>query len=80
MDSNVALDDDTAIQQQLGAAIKDQRTQAGLSQGALADVAGISRVYLNQVEQGRKSASVVVLVQLARAMKIKPAALLRAIS
>ncbi len=79
VDTDNALDD-IAIQQQLGAAIREQRTKAGLTQAALAERAGIHRTYLNQVEHGHKAATAVVLVHVARALDISAAVLLRGIT
>lgn len=79
MDNDGALDD-AAIQQHVGAAIRDHRTKAGLTQGALAERAGLHRTYINQIEQGHKAATVVVLVRVARALDIPTAALLQAIT
>jgi transcriptional regulator with XRE-family HTH domain len=72
--------DETAITQRLGANVREHREQAGLSQGALADLADIHRTYLNQVENGHKAITVPVLVRLSRALGITPAALLQGIA
>lgn len=72
--------DDAGIQRRLGAAIREHRTKAGLTQAVLAERAGIHRTYLNQVEHGHKAATAVVLVHLARAMNTKPSALLQGIA
>lgn len=76
MDDNASADDGSEIIAALGAAIREHRTAAGLSQGKLAQLAGISRVYLNHVENGHKCPTVVVLVHLARGLDIEPALLL----
>lgn len=76
MDDNASTDDGSEIIAALGAAIREHRTAAGLSQTRLAQLAGISRVYLNTVEAGNKCPTVVVLVHLARALGIEPATLL----
>ncbi|CAN5531400.1 hypothetical protein BH11ACT7_BH11ACT7_32080 [soil metagenome] len=52
------------------------RTAAGLSQTKRAQLAGISRVYLNTVEAANKCPTVVVLVHLARGLGVDPAQLL----
>ncbi len=71
-----STDDDSAIVAAVGAAIREQRTAAGLSQTRLAQIAGISRPYLNLVEAGHKCPTVVVLVRLARGLGVEPALLL----
>lgn len=75
MDS-ASTDDGPNITAALGAAIRDYRTAAGLSVAELAQLAGISRVYLYNVEKGLKCPTVVVLVHLARGLGVDPASLL----
>ncbi len=69
-------DDGSLILAALGAAIREHRTAAGLTQAQLAERAGIGRPHLNHIEGGRKSPTVVVLVHLARGLGVDPAALL----
>ncbi len=71
-----STDDGSVIVAALGAAIREHRTVAGLSQTRLAEIAGISRPYLNLVEAGHKCPTVVVLVHLARGLGVEPALLL----
>jgi transcriptional regulator with XRE-family HTH domain len=52
------------------------RAEKGLSQEALADMAGLSVRYLGSIERGRTAATIVVLGRLARALRVKPADLL----
>ncbi len=74
--NTASTDDGSEIVAALGAAIREHRTAADLSQTKLAQLAGISRPYLNLVEAGRKCPTVVVLVHLARGLGIDPALLL----
>ena len=71
-----STDDASEIVAALGAAIREHRIAAGLSQTKLAQLAGISRPYLNLVEAGRKCPTVVVLVHVARGLGVDPAQLL----
>ena len=71
-----STDDGSVIVAALGAAIREHRTAAGLSQTRLAEIAGISRPYLNLVDAGHKCPTVVVLVHLARGLGVEPALLL----
>ncbi|MBU8841237.1 MULTISPECIES: helix-turn-helix domain-containing protein [Mycolicibacterium] len=73
---DLRTDDGPEILAALGAAIRERRIAAGLTQAQLAERAGIGRVHLSHIEFGRKSPTVVVLVHLARALGIAPAALL----
>lgn len=54
----------------VGKNVKGYREKLGLSQEALADVAGVHRTYVNQVEQGRVNISIVNLFKLAKALKV----------
>jgi transcriptional regulator with XRE-family HTH domain len=56
------------ILRQIGARIKDARTAAGLSQQAVADVAGINREYLSRVERGTENVSILTLARIAEAL------------
>ena len=51
------------------------RTESGLSQEALASVAGIDRVYLSGLERGLHSPSLDTLVRLAEAFGVNPSEL-----
>ena len=53
-----------------GARIKDLRIQRALSQERLALNAGITPVYLGQVERGQKNATVNTVEQICRAMNV----------
>lgn len=52
------------------------REKCGLSQEALADLAGIDRTYVSALERQRYAASVDTLDKLAAALRISPAELL----
>jgi transcriptional regulator with XRE-family HTH domain len=54
------------------------REAAGKSQGDLADEAGLSRTYLNQLEAGKRDPSLSTLTRLARALRVKLEALIGA--
>jgi transcriptional regulator with XRE-family HTH domain len=66
----------TDIRRVMAANVRRIRAQRGLSQEALADMAGVSVRYLGSIERGSTAATVVVLARLARALKVKPADLL----
>ena len=73
-------EDGSRILTALGAAIREHRLQAGLTQAELAQRAGIGRPHLNHIEGGRKNPTVVVLVHLARGLGVDPADLLPSLS
>ena len=56
--------------QVLSGLLRELRQQAGLSQEALADKAGLHRTYISQLERGLKSPTVDVLDALARALGV----------
>ena len=60
----------------IGANIKAYRTKQGLSQEALADLAGVHRTYMGAVERAEKNISALSLAKIAKALKIKPEKLL----
>lgn len=55
-------------ERRLGLAIKRRREAAGLSQEDFAEVAGLHRTYVSQLERGIKSPSVRVLAKMAGAL------------
>jgi transcriptional regulator with XRE-family HTH domain len=57
--------------QLVGKNVKGYREKLGLSQEALADIAGVHRTYINQVEQGRMNISVINIFKIAKALKIE---------
>jgi putative transcriptional regulator len=70
---------DKQIQEQrdaLAETIFQLRSKKGLSQQALADIAGIDRKTVNRIECGHFSPSIDTLVRLGDAFRLKPAKLL----
>lgn len=63
---------------QFGKRLRALREKAGTSQGDLADMAGLSRTYLNQLEAGKRDPSLSTLTRLARALGVKLEALIGA--
>ena len=62
----------------LGAVVRELRLDAGLSQEALAEAAGLHRNYVGLVERAVNSPSVAALTALAEALGKSPSELLRA--
>lgn len=60
----------------LGTAIRRARAGVGLSQEALAVDAGLDRSYMGGLERGSHNLTVMNLVKIADALKVKPSTLL----
>ncbi|MDK9719652.1 MAG: helix-turn-helix domain-containing protein [Rhodospirillales bacterium] len=65
------------ISQQFGQILKDLRNSKSLTQEELAFNAGMSVPYLSDIERGRSSPSLAVIVDLAMALGVHPAELLK---
>lgn len=63
----------------LGARIRARRRRLGISQEALADLAGLHRTYVGGIERGERNVAVLNLLRLARALKLRPSSLLRSL-
>ena len=55
----------------LGAAIRAERKAKGLSQEALAELAGIDRSYIGGIERGEHNLAIMNLLKIADAMNIR---------
>lgn len=71
--------DQESILSQVAANIQERRNKAGLTQRDLADLAGVDRAFLNQVEHGMRNPTILVLAKLARALDITVSTLTRGI-
>jgi transcriptional regulator with XRE-family HTH domain len=56
------------VKVQFGEAVRKKRIAAGLSQEALADLAGLDRSYIGGVERGERNISIVAIDRVARAL------------
>jgi transcriptional regulator with XRE-family HTH domain len=59
-----------------GRSVRERRLAKGLSQEALADLAGLHRTYIGSVERGERNVSLDNIVRLAEALECYPADLL----
>ena len=64
------------IATQFGAILRDLRAAKGLSQEELAFRAGMSVPYLSDLERGRSTPSLAMVVDLARALEVHPSEML----
>jgi transcriptional regulator with XRE-family HTH domain len=60
----------------VGRNVKGYREKMGISQEKLADIAGLHRTYITQVEQGKRNLTVNNVFRLAEALEIEPNLLL----
>ena len=65
------MDRDTKIKAEFGKALRKFRTAAGISQEALADLAGIHRTYVGDVERGERNISLINMMRLAGALRVR---------
>jgi transcriptional regulator with XRE-family HTH domain len=61
----------------IGDEIRRARDRAGLSQERLAELAGVHRTYVSEVERNLKSPTVRVFLRLCNALDVSPSALIR---
>lgn len=59
-----------------GDAVRRRREERALTQEALADLAGIHRTYLSDIERGSRNPSLVNITRLAKALKLTPSELM----
>ncbi len=64
------------IQAAFGAALREIRTERGLSQEAVAVAAGLNRAYYNGVELGKRNVAIVNIGKLADALNLQPSVIL----
>ena len=70
MDPSKATSGATDALRELGAYIREQRTEARLSLRRLADLAQVSNPYLSQIERGLRRPSADILQRVAEALRI----------
>jgi transcriptional regulator with XRE-family HTH domain len=71
----MAIDHEKA-QKRLGAVIRNNRKELGYSQEAFASYCGVHRTYMGAVERGERNISLMNIIRVATALKIKPSELL----
>ena len=61
---------------EVGARVREHRKAHGWSQEALAELSGVARLYISQIETGSRNLSVIYLLLLAKALDVEPSQLL----
>lgn len=69
----------TTLNQSIAQALVKYRHLSQLSQEELADLAGIHRTYVSQIERGLKMPTLAILFKIASALKVKPSNLVHEI-
>ena len=67
----------TTLSQRIGQAVRSTRKNAGLTQADLASKAGIVQSFVGQIERAERNITVGVLADVAAALNVDPADLLR---
>ena len=68
--------DHEKAQKRLGAVIRNNRKELGYSQEAFAAYCGVHRTYMGAVERGERNISLMNIIRIADALKMKPSELL----
>jgi transcriptional regulator with XRE-family HTH domain len=67
---------DDHILKAFGKQLRELREQGGLSQEKLAELADVHRTYEGLIERGRANPTLLAIIALAHALKVRPAKLL----
>jgi len=71
----MAIDHEKA-QKRLGTVIQNNRKELGYSQEVFASYCGVHRTYMGAVERGERNISLMNIIRIADALKMKPSELL----
>ncbi|EKS2405585.1 helix-turn-helix transcriptional regulator [Pseudomonas aeruginosa] len=72
------LTDTDGALERLGAVMRARRQAMGLSQEALADLAGVDRSHMGKIERGERNVTFLNILRIAEAIHCKPSDLLSA--
>ena len=66
-----------SIEKKIGLSLRSYREAAGLSQEQLSFKANLHRTYIGSVERGERNISIVNIIALCKALKVKPSELFK---
>lgn len=67
---------ESRVKKRLGETVRSFRQAAGISQETLAELTGLHRTYISDIERGSRNVALINIVRIAKALKVKPAQLL----
>jgi transcriptional regulator with XRE-family HTH domain len=74
------MDNESDPKKQFGQVVREFRQKRGLSQGDLGDLAHLDRSYISDIERGLRNVSLVNIIQIAKALGVRPADLMQNLS
>ena len=72
--------DEAGIKKQLGQSVREHRLKAGISQEKLAELTGLHRTYISDIECGTRNVAIINIVRIAEALSSHPSVLLEGIA
>lgn len=69
--------EDKYIKTQFGHTIKELRLSKNISQEKFAEIVGLHRTYISEVERGARNVSLINIIRIAEGLEIKPSELFR---
>ncbi|MBT3192544.1 MAG: helix-turn-helix transcriptional regulator [Verrucomicrobia bacterium] len=70
---------EAGIKKQLGQRVREQRLKAGISQEKLAELTGLHRTYISDIECGTRNVAIINIVRIAEALATQPSELVKGI-
>jgi transcriptional regulator with XRE-family HTH domain len=64
------------LHRRFGRNVKSMRKAAGFTQDAFADLAGLTRSYMSDIENARRNPTLMVVAKIAKALNVSPSSLL----
>lgn len=71
------MDEAASLQVKLGGAIRERRSQLGISQESFADRIGMHRAYYSSIERGERNLTLETLGRVAQGLGVTPSQLLQ---